>query len=252
LSDPRRALVTGAASGVGKALSTQLAAERWAVTMVDKDAAVQQAAEAMPGARAMIADLTQPGDVEQLAALIEREPFSCVINCAGIGFRGAAHQLDDERHRGTIQVNVQAMTSLTAAAARSFTSRGGGVIVNVASSAAFQPLPMMAVYAASKAYVLSFSEAVAAEMDGTPVAVITVCPGGIDTSFQERAGVRRVKGEALMTPAFVASRIIRAIDRGRSTTLFVGRRVRVMALIARLVPRRINVELWKRLVERAR
>jgi short-subunit dehydrogenase len=124
----------------------------------------------------------------------------------------------------------------------------GGILVNVASSAALQPLPGMAAYAASKAFVLSYSEAAAQELEGTPIRVITVCPGGTDTGFQAASGVKRDAGEKLMPAADVAAVILAAIRRNRSATLFVSGRTKVMALMARVLPRRQLVRLWGKLM----
>jgi short-subunit dehydrogenase len=128
----------------------------------------------------------------------------------------------------------------------------GGVLVNVASSAALQPLPGMAAYAASKAFVLSYSEALAEELAATAVRVITVCPGGTDTGFQAASGVRRVEGEKLMPAPVAAACIFRAIQRRQSGTVLIGGRTKAMALLARLLPRRTLVRLWGRLMNEMR
>jgi hypothetical protein len=124
----------------------------------------------------------------------------------------------------------------------------GGTLVNVASSAALQPLPGMAAYAASKAFVLSYSEALAEEMAASAVRVITVCPGGTDTGFQASSGVKRVEGERLMPATEVAAHMFAAIRHGRSTTVLVGGRTKAMALLARVLPRNMLVRLWGRMM----
>jgi hypothetical protein len=110
----------------------------------------------------------------------------------------------------------------------------------------------MAAYAASKAFVLSYGEALAEEMAGSAVRVITVCPGGTETGFQASSGVKRIEGEHLMAAPEVAARMFAAIRRGRSTTVFVGGRTQAMAFLARVLPRQALVRLWGRLMGRMR
>ena len=202
---------------------------------------------------AVPADLTTEEGSILFGKIIDVGPLAGLVNCAGIGARGDVREISDEAQVRLLSVNVLALAAASARAVRRMSEQqGGGILVNVASSAALQPLPGMAAYAASKAFVLSFSEAAAQELEGTPVRVITVCPGGTDTGFQAASGVKRVEGERLMPAAEVAAIILTAIRRGRSATLLVGRRTKAMALLARVLPRRRLVRLWGKLMRSMR
>lgn len=247
---PARAIVTGAANGIGRALAEQLYARGTAVIAVDLDAVGLAALAAdCPGTEPVVADLSLATDRARLADRIAGSDADVVVNCAGIGVRGRVGALTAAAEARVIEVNATALATLSSAALQAFRARGTGSLVNVASSAALQPLPLMATYAASKAFVLSYSEALAEECAGEPgVRVITILPGGTDTGFQAAAGVRRVDGERLLGPHDVGARILEAIDAGRSATIYVGFRTFAMSLLARLIPRRWLVALWGRLM----
>jgi len=249
-----RWIVTGAASGIGKALAVQLHASGHTVIAVDRDVeGLTALVRDCPGMVAEPADLSTEVGRSVLGRLIDDGPLGGLVNCAGIGVRGDVREVADAAQHRLLAVNVVALAEASARALRRMADQpSGGTLVNVASSAALQPLPGMAAYAASKAFVLSFSEAVAGEIDGTPVRVISVCPGGTDTGFQSAAGVRRVEGERLMPATEVASITLSAIQRARSATLLIGGRTKVMALMARLLPRRRLVLLWGRLMRSMR
>ena len=245
-----RWIVTGAASGIGRALAVQLHAAGHQLVAVDRDAGGLAALGGeCAGIATITADLATDEGRSALGRAIDAVPLGGLVNCAGIGARGAGADVSPEAQRALLEVNVIALADATTHALRRLRQQpSGGTLVNIASSAALQPLPGMAAYAASKAFVLSYSEAVAEEEAHGKVCVITVCPGGTDTGFQAASGVRRVEGEALMPPADVAARILAAIRRRRSATLLVGSRTRSMALLARVLPRRALVRLWGRLM----
>lgn len=247
-----RWIVTGGASGIGRALAVQLYARGAEVIASDRDAAgLASLANECAGLRTVTADLSQSDGRSGLAALIVGPAqIDGVVNCAGIGARGAVADVTVETQRALLEVNVAALAEFSTLALRRFASQpDGGTLVNIASSAALQPLPLMAAYAASKSFVLNFTEAAAAEQEsGSPVRVIAVCPGGTDTGFQNTAGVRRIDGERLMPPHHVAAIILKAIDRNRSHTVLVGGRTKAMAMLARVLPRRVLVRLWGRLM----
>lgn len=245
-----RWIVTGAASGIGRALAVQLHAAGHHVVAVDRDAGglVALGGECA-GIAILTADLATDEGCSALCRAIDAAPLGGLVNCAGIGARGAVAALVPAAQRALLGVNVIALAEATTHALRRLRQQPtGGTLVNIASSAALQPLPGMAAYAASKAFVLSYSEAVAEEEARGTVCVITVCPGGTDTGFQAASGVRRDEGETLMPAADVAADIFAAIRRRRSATLLVGARTRSMALVARVLPRRTLVRLWGRLM----
>ena len=251
-----RWIVTGAASGIGRALAVQLHARGVHIIASDRDAnGLASLAKECAGLHTVTADLTHPDDRSALAACVAGPAqIDGVVNCAGIGVRGTIAGVAVETQRTLLEVNVVALAELSALALRRFASQpGGGTLVNIASSAAFQPLPLMAAYAASKSFVLNFTEAAAAEQpSGSPVCVIAVCPGGTDTGFQNAAGVRRIESERLMPPYQVAGIILKAIDRKRSHTVFIGGRTKAMAILARMLPRQMLARLWGRLMRSLR
>lgn len=249
-----RWIVTGAASGIGRALATMLHAAGHAVVAVDYDAAgLETLRLECPGTTLVHADLATAAGRVLVARAIDDGPLAGVVNCAGIGARGDVRDLPESAQSRLLAVNIEALADASSRAVRRMAQQAsGGTLVNVASSAALQPLPGMAAYAASKAFVLSYSEALAEELAGSAVRVITVCPGGTDTGFQATSGVRRVEGEPLMAAPDVAAQMLAAIRRGRSTTVFVGGRPRAMALMARVLPRQMLVRLWGRLMGKLR
>jgi hypothetical protein len=175
-----------------------------------------------------------------------------VVNCAGAGLRGRAADLDFEGQRGVIAVNVTALVYLSKLALEQFEKAGRGTLVNVSSSAAFQPLPGMAVYAASKSFVLQFTEALWAEMRPSPgIRILVVCPSGTATRFQSSAGVRALSGEKLLSPEEVAAGIRAWAERDPCTAI-IGTRGKYMALLSRLLPRKQAALLWRRLMEQGR
>lgn len=249
-----RWIVTGASSGIGKALATMLHAAGHAVVAVDYDApGLEALRQECPGTTLVRADLATEEGRTLVAHAIDDGPLAGIVNCAGIGARGNVRDIPESTQSRILAVNVEALMDASARAVRRMAQQAsGGTLVNVASSAALQPLPGMAAYAASKAFVLSYGEALAEEMAGSALHIITVCPGGTDTGFQASSGVKRVEGERLMTATDVAARIVAAIQRGRSATVLVGGRTRAMALVARVLPRQMLVRLWGRLMGKMR
>ncbi|MFI5337656.1 MAG: SDR family NAD(P)-dependent oxidoreductase, partial [Opitutales bacterium] len=178
-------------------------------------------------------------------------PVRELFACAGFGLRGPVLAADPAQHARLFQVNVLARLALAHAALPEMIRGHFGRIVLISSSSAFQPLPYMASYGAANAALLQLGEAWAAELDGTGVRLLTVCPGGMQTNFQAAAGVRQPPGERLLAPGAVAERIVRALGRRPSTVIISGR-AHGMALAARLLPRAVSVALWKRLMARLR
>jgi short-subunit dehydrogenase len=187
-----RALVTGASSGIGKAIAEQLAADgtRLVVVARDEDRLVALAAGLDVDVEVMVADL---GDRDALARVEGRlrdedHPVDLLVNNAGFGLTGLFHELDVDRESAVVNVNVTALHRLSHAAAAAMVERGGGGgILNVSSIAASAPAPKSATYAATKAFVSSFSEAQHGELLEHHVHVTALCPGFTRTEFQDRA-----------------------------------------------------------------
>ncbi|MDT7856217.1 SDR family oxidoreductase [Rubrivirga sp. S365] len=191
----RTALVTGASGGIGADLARGLAARGARVLLVARSAdRLDAVADEIRGrggaAEALVADLEPPGAAGALAARLDGagERVSVLVNNAGFGVQGPFLDASAEAAEGVIGLNVTALTSLTRRLLPSVVAERGGVL-NVASTSAFVPAPGLAVYAATKAYVLSFTEALHAELGGAGVRVTCLCPGPVPTGFAERAGM---------------------------------------------------------------
>ena len=185
------ALITGASAGLGVAFARQLAARGHRLVLAARRKDRLDALAAQVGnARAVAIDLSEPGAAERLIVTCDAagEEVDLLVNNAGFGLRGDFGKLDAARQREMIDLNIGALTDLCRLVAPRMVERRSGAILNVASTAAFQPGPKMAVYFATKAYVLSFSEALHEEMKGFGVKVSALCPGPTRTEFGEVAG----------------------------------------------------------------
>ena len=173
-----------------------------------------------------------------------------VCNNAGFGSAGLFHVADPEREAQMVRVNVEALHDLTGAFLRPMVARGTGAILNVASIAAHQPLPTMATYAATKAFVLSFSEAVHAELAGTGVSVTCACPGPTHSEFGAVAGVGETEARApelaYMESPEVARAAVEAMAAGRRSVT-PGITNKALAVGGRLVPRTLLLPAARRL-----
>lgn len=247
-------VITGAASGLGRALVARLAPVRRHLLLVDRDAAgLERVRAAHPHCQIQALDLSEESAVHTLLASADwrAAPVTELFLCAGFGLRGAMLDHDAAQHARLFKVNVLARLALAHAALPAMQRAHFGRVVFVSSSSAFQPLPAMASYAASNAALLSLGEAWAAEVAGDGVHLMTVCPGGMQTNFQRVAGVKTNAREKLMAPEDVADAILRGLARSK-TTLIVSARAHAMAWLARMLPRRVSVALWQRLMNRLR
>ena len=191
------ALVTGASGGIGLALAREIAANGHDVVLTARNRDALEAAagafEGKYGVRADVVplDLRDNDAAEQLYQTISNQQLEIgiLVNNAGFGLGGEFLETDVQREVEMIQVNVIALTQLTKLFAAGMVRRRSGRVMNVASTAAFQPGPLHAVYYATKAYVLSFSQAVAEELRNTGVTVTALCPGATATGFAATAGV---------------------------------------------------------------
>jgi len=252
------AVVTGASSGIGYELARILAREGHDLVLVARSGA--KLAELADGLRVehrvttkiLPKDLADPAAPRGVAAKLAADGahVDVLVNSAGFASYGTFVDADLENELRMIQVNVAALTALTGLLAPGMVERGSGRILNVASTAAFQPGPLMAVYYATKAYVLSFSEAIANELEGTGVTVTALCPGPTASGFQERAAMTEsglVQG-GLMPAAEVAEAGYRALTRGKRVEV-PGIRNAVGAQLPRIVPRRAATAIIRRAQE---
>ena len=195
MAEPRPAtLITGASAGLGVEFARQCARRGEEVVLVARRADRLEALAAEIGAKAHViaADLTEPrAGTKVVGEIIARGMWvRTLINNAGFGLRGRFDELPLARQLEMIDLNVRALTNLTFVVINDMVLKGGGAILNVASTAAFQPGPKMAVYFATKAYVLSFTEALHEEWKDRGIKVSALCPGPTRTEFGDVAGIR--------------------------------------------------------------
>ncbi|GAB3651155.1 SDR family NAD(P)-dependent oxidoreductase [Glycomyces tarimensis] len=239
-------LITGASSGIGAEFARALAERGSDVVLVarrlERLERLANELSADYGVRAtpIAMDLTAPSVGAKLdRACAERGlRVTSVVNNAGFATNRYFHEADHERLMAEIALNVTGLVDIS----RTFAGRlreSGGFVVNVASMAAYQAAPLMAVYGAAKAFVLSFTEALWYESRGTGMRVLALCPGATETEFFDVAGERASGGRRRMPAAAVVATALRALDR-RSTppSVVAGRLNRVAASLGRLVSRR--------------
>ncbi len=198
-------LVTGASMGIGEAFARELAARGATLVLVARSQErLEQLAAELPNAHVVALDLTRPGAARSLFDTVTARglEIDVLVNNAGFGAHGSFSELSIEMQRNQIDLNVGALVELTHVFLPMIERRQGGVI-QVASTAAFQPVPYMAVYGATKAFVLSFSEALWAEYKPRGVRVLALCPGTTETPFFERAGEAAAFGKKAKPDALV-------------------------------------------------
>ena len=254
----RGALVTGASTGIGFEIASRLAAAGARVAIVGSRAdRLDRAAEAIAkesGARpvTLVRDLAKPAAPGAIRDTLASSGFTVevLVNNAGFGVYGAFGAESAEETLRMIDVNVRALVALTGLFADGMKARGAGWILNVASIAAFQPVPLEAAYAASKAFVLHWTEGLADELAGTGVRVTCLCPGPTDTPFYERGRFwrSRVSRGKKMSAAAVTEAGLRALAKGRIVAI-PGVSNRLVPLGGRLLPRRWVRKLAQRVVE---
>jgi short-subunit dehydrogenase len=249
-------LITGASSGIGAELARVFAAHGHdLVVTARREAALAGLADEIgasgrPRPTIIAADLTARDAVTRIAAELSArglEPQH-VVNNAGFGLAGAAASLDRADQLAMVDVNVHALTELSLAFVDGLVRHRGGIL-NVASIAGFLPGPGMAIYYASKAYVISFSEALAAELAPRGVRVTALCPGPVATGFQARAGLRPGgigEGSALALPARRVAEIGYAGFMRGKRVVIAGAGNRAAMVVARLIPHALLLPIIER------
>jgi short-subunit dehydrogenase len=252
------ALVTGASSGIGLELSRLLAGGGHDLVVLARDAErLKQVAVELGGAFparvvAMASDLSDPAAPASIARDLEQQGLrmDVLVNNAGFGLQGPFAELPLGAQLSMIQVNVTALTHLTGLLLPGMLQRGRGRVMNVASTAAFQSGPLMAVYYATKAYVLLFSEALSSEVRGSGVTVTAFCPGPTHTAFERRAGLEKTR--LFQTGAMDAATVARSGYDG----MMRGARVvvpgwinKLMAQAVRIAPRALATQIARSLHE---
>ena len=220
-------LITGASGGIGEAFARRLAAEKHNLVLVarSKDKLHQLCDELMLKyqitAHYVALDLTSPNADASLYAETEKAGFEIewLINNAGFGSMGDFAKLEIESELAMINLNITALVALTHRYLGKMRERKSGVIINVASTAGFQPIPFMATYAATKAFVNSFSEAIAEENRPFNITVTALCPGPTDTNFFDVAGAEAFKMKGMETPEAVVETALNAVESGQAKVI---------------------------------
>ena len=195
-------LITGASGGIGEGFAHCAAGDGHPLILVARNEAELHRVRGVIGARYAVpvtviaSDLGQAGACERLARELEARGITpgIVVNNAGFGLIGKAAALDREEQLGMIDLNIRALTDLTLRYLPEMIASGSGGVINVASVAGFLPGPNMAVYFATKAFVISLTDALSAETRGKGITLTALCPGPVETGFQARAGMKNVRG----------------------------------------------------------
>ena len=248
-----RALVTGASSGIGKEIARVLSSQgcdlvitarrRLELENLSKELTDSHSIDV----KVVVADLSDQVGVENL--IRETGEIDILVNNAGYGFLGEHMNLNQEGQLNMINLNIRALTHLTRHYGSEMKKQGSGRILNVASIAGYQPGPNMAVYCATKAYVLSYSRALHAELKKTGVSVTALCPGFVETGFQEVAGMEL--GALELSGAVPAEKVakiaVKAMRKGRREVI-PGLLNKPIPYANRLVPISLNLAIVKRLM----
>jgi uncharacterized protein len=250
-------LITGASSGIGRAFAHSAAAAGAELVLVARRVTIlEQLAETLRARHGGVvhvipADLGVPGAASNLHAAVLAQGLNVdtVINNAGVGIHGDLADTDLSAVTTQIQLNVTALAELSALVLPAMVARGHGAIVNIASTAAFQPVAHMAVYAATKAFVLSFTRALWAETRHTGVRVLAVCPGATDTEFFQTAGEDAAVGSRRSPDAVVAT-TTRALAKNRPDVVD-GTKNALLAALAPRLPSRVAISIAERSVRPA-
>ncbi len=253
------ALITGASGGIGYEFAQLLAKDQYNLVLVsrseDKLEHIKKDLENRYGIQVIQLpwDLSYPETPEKIYEYIKSKKIAVevLINNAGVGTWGAFAQSDWKRESATIQINMVTVAQLIHLFLPNMLRQGKGKILNIASTAAFQPGPLMAGYYASKAYVLSLSEAIANEIKGSGVSVTTLCPGPTQTGFQSAASVKPVKlfsSKKLPTAKDVAEYGYQAMLAGKTIAVH-GMKNKILVFLVRFLPRSITTHLVKKMQE---
>ncbi|MEW5423794.1 SDR family NAD(P)-dependent oxidoreductase [Amorphus sp. 3PC139-8] len=224
----QRALITGASRGLGRAFAEGLSPSTDLLLTGRNGEALAETAGALRGkgqrVDTVVADLATPEGRQAVINAAEADGIDLLVNNAGLGTFGNFLDVPVERHQAVVDVNISALLTLTHALVPTLIAEADGKggragLVNVASGTAFVPVPGFATYAASKAFVLSFGEAIAAELAGEPIDVLTVCPGPVKTEFGTHAGYQRPYLPGAIAPERVVEATYRAIGRQRTLVI---------------------------------
>ena len=247
---PQLALVTGASSGLGKALAQALAKQNVRLILVARrEELLKQLAKELPVATEVHRiDLSNSDDRKRLIQLIHQKTPDLVINNAGFGLYGRTLSQPLRELEEMVDVNVQALIEITLESARALqNAQKKGTILNISSAAAFFSYPTFSLYAATKAFVNSFSVGLDAELKSEGIRVLTACPGQINTNFRKRASKNftQKKTHFSMTPEKAAALILEQIQKGKTLSI-IGKGAQILVPLARLLPKCLIHYILKR------
>lgn len=247
---PKTALITGATSGLGYEFVKLFAKDGYNLVIIARNKQkMEQIKQSFQSIHVTVIakDLSIPNAVKEVIEEVEKQGITIdvLVNNAGFGLLGNFDELDIQKQVNMIQLNVTALTELTFYVLQKMKQKNEGKILNIASTAAFQPGPLMAVYYATKAYVLSFSEALVEELSGSRVTVTTLCPGATKTNFGSVANVEGTKMfSRAMDSEFVAKQGYNALM-NRKRVVITGGLNNMGALAAKFLPRSIAAKTAK-------
>lgn len=254
--DGQTILITGASSGIGTGYAQEFARRGANLILVarsgDRLSSLASQLHEQHGitVEPISTDLAVPGATAALLERIGQTRLSVdgVVNNAGFGELGDVVTADPHRLSSMVTLNCTALVELTRATLPRMVANRRGVVVNVASVAAFQPIPTMAVYAATKAFVLSFTEALWNEVRGTGISVVAICPGGTDTQFFDAANATSTRVSAMpkRTVEQVVATTFRGLEQGRPSIIDGGLN-NVLAMGSRFSPRRLTMTIGRAL-----
>lgn len=254
------ALITGASSGIGRALVDEFAADSYNLILVaHNERFLQDTAEEVASAfpdlkiKTFAKNLSNPESAHQIFDELNSQNIAieALVNDAGVGMRGDFSELLLEKQINIIRLNVEALTRLTHLFVGPMLARGHGEILNVGSIAGFEPGPLLAVYHASKAFVVSFTEALAEELKDTGLKITCLCPGATKTKFFDRAKMQDtniVKSGMMMEPSVVAKAGYKALKEG-DRVIIPGIGNKAMTFMRRAIPLSLQAKMNKKFYE---
>lgn len=244
------ALVTGASSGMGREFAKQISAryskfdEIWLIAR-RTERMEEIAAEIKLNSRVISLDLTNPEELQDFKELLETQQpdIKLLVNCAGYGATGPCEEIDCDTQLGMIDLNCRALTAVTTLCLPYISSNSR--IIQVGSAAAFIPQPDFAVYAATKAYVLSYSRALRTELKSRKISVTCVCPGPVNTEFFDVAGtkVKSLKKMVMAEPEDVVEQAIKDAALGNALSIY-GKPMKLAYIAGRFLPHKLLMKFF--------
>lgn len=256
----KTALVTGAASGLGYELALLLAKDKYQLILIDINAEnlakvkLEIEQDFNVTVTTLTKDLSIPNIAQEIVNAIDNKTIDVLINNAGFGLFGNFYETNWQKESAMINVHVNTATHLVKLVLPNMLKQNSGKILNMSSLAAFQPGPLMAIYYATKGYMLSFSEAIACELKGTGVTVTALCPGPTKTSFQETVSQDAKENKIKVNMASaksVAAYGYKAMQKGKPVAI-PGTFNKFLASLPRFIPRNIATKIVKKIQEKNR